>query len=222
MAETLSLTATPRTEFGKGAARRARREFLVPAVLYGHGADTVHMNLPALEYATILRNHGTNAIITLDVDGKNHLALTKDVVVHPTRNYIVHADLVTVRRGEKVVVDVPVILTGEPAPSTLVYQDVTTMSVEADALSIPEEIEISIEGIEAGTQILAGEITIPGGATLDGDPETLLVNIVEQSAVAEENEEIIEEVEAEVGAGAQPEAESEDETSGEEASSGEE
>ena len=189
MPDALRIATTVRTEFGKGAARRDRRAGQVPAVLYGHGADPVHLNLPALAFAAILRNHGTNAIVTLDIDGKDHLALTKEVTIHPVRNYIEHADLLTVKRGEKVVVEVPLEVTGEAAPGTLVYHEVTTVRLQADALSIPDEISVSIADAEAGTQILAGDVTLPAGTELEDDPELLLVNIVEQKAVAEDEDE---------------------------------
>lgn len=185
MSDALRIASTTRTEFGKGAARRARRDALVPAVLYGHGADPIHLNLPSREFAGVLRNHGTNAVLTLDVEGAEHLALVKTVVVHPIRNYIEHVDLLTVKRGEKVIVEVPVVLVGESAPQTIVYQDVTTIRLEADALAIPEEIQISIEGLPAGTQILAGEVELPAGSILGEESDVLLVNIAEQVQQAE-------------------------------------
>ena len=196
MSDALRLTSTVRTEFGKGAARRARRAALIPTVIYGHGEDPIHLNLPSREFAAVLRNHGTNAVLTLDVDGSEQLALVKTVVVHPIRNYIEHVDLLTVRRGEKVSVEVPVVLVGESAPQTIVYQDVTTIRLTADALSIPEEIEISIEGLEAGTQIVAGEVTLPAGAILDEEDDVLLVNIAEQMQIEEPTEEEEEEAAA--------------------------
>lgn len=174
-----TLAAAVRTEFGKGAARRTRRDGNVPAVLYGHGTDPQHLSVNAREFAAILRAHGTNAVISLDIEGTEQLALTKSVVVHPIRRNIEHADLLVVRKGEKVTVEVPVVLTGEAASGTLVTQDVTTVKVEAEALNIPEQVEISIEGLEAGTQILAGGVTLPAGITLQDDAELLLVNIVE-------------------------------------------
>lgn len=179
MSDENRLVASVRTEFGKGAARRARRAGQVPAVLYGHGTEPRHLALPDLEFAAVLRNHGTNAILTLDIDGEDQLALTKSVVVHPIRRYIEHADLLVVKKGEKVTVEVPVVLQGEPASATLVVNEVNTIKLEADALNIPEEITVSIEGAEAGTQILAGGVELPAGSTLQDDPELLLVNIVE-------------------------------------------
>jgi large subunit ribosomal protein L25 len=184
-----NLKAAVRTEFGKGAARRARRDGLVPAVLYGHGTDPRHLSVNAREFAAILRANGTNAIINLDIEGAEQLALTKSVVVHPIRRHIEHADLLVVRKGEKVTVEVPVVLVGEAGSGTLVTQDVTTIKLEAEALHIPEQIEISIEGAEAGTQILAGGVELPKGASLQDDAELLLVNIVEApSAAAMESE----------------------------------
>ncbi|MGU3582500.1 50S ribosomal protein L25/general stress protein Ctc [Rhodococcus sp. C26F] len=179
MSDENRLVASVRTEFGKGAARRARRAGQVPAVLYGHGTEPRHLALPDLEFAAVLRNHGTNAVLTLDIDGEDQLALTKSVVVHPIRRYIEHADLLVVKKGEKVTVEVPVVLSGEAGSGTLVVNEVNTIKLEADALNIPEEITVSIEGAEAGTQILAGGVELPAGSTLQDDPELLLVNIVE-------------------------------------------
>lgn len=189
MSDANLLEAAVRTEFGKGAARRTRRAGNVPAVLYGHAADPQHLSLNAQAFAAILREHGTNAVLNLVIDGKKQLALTKSVVVHPIRRYIEHADLLIVKRGEKVTADVNVTLAGEAGPGTLVTQESTTLSIEADALNIPEAIEVSIEGAEAGTQITAGEIPLPKGVTLAGDPEALIVNIIAAPASAQETEE---------------------------------
>ena len=188
MSDVSVLEATTRTEFGKGAARRTRRDGNVPAVLYGHGEAPKHVSVNAQAFAAILREHGTNAIVDLQIDGKKQLAMTKSVVVHPIRRYIEHADLLIVKRGEKVVVDVPVALSGDAAPGTLVTQEATTLSVEADALKLPESIEVSIEGAEAGTQIAAGQIELPKGTTLAGDAEQLIVNIIVAPAAAAEGE----------------------------------
>ncbi|MEU1952666.1 50S ribosomal protein L25/general stress protein Ctc [Nocardia rhamnosiphila] len=179
MSDVNLLEAQIRTEFGKGAARRTRRAGNVPAVLYGHQSDPQHLSLDALSFAAILRQHGTNAVLNLNIEGKKQLALTKSVVVHPIHRYIEHADLLIVQRGEAVTADVPVTLTGEAGPGTLVTQEATTISVSADALNIPESIEVSIAGAEVGTQITAGAIELPKGVTLAGDPEALIVNIVE-------------------------------------------
>lgn len=189
-ANDVRLTAEKRTEFGKGAARRTRRDGLVPAVMYGHGTDPVHLALPSLEFARVLRDHGTNAVLTLDVAGDDHLALVKTVVVHPIRNYIEHCDLVVIRRGEKVVVDVTIVLTGDAAPGTLVSQDANTVQVEADVMSIPESFEISVEGAHVGLQILAGQVELPAGVTLQTDPEALVVNVTEARTEADLEDEI--------------------------------
>ncbi|MHC3004742.1 50S ribosomal protein L25/general stress protein Ctc [Gordonia metallireducens] len=178
------LAVTTRTEKGKGAARRARREGNVPAVLYGHGTDPQHLHLPARDFAAILRNNGLNAIIDLDIEGTSQLALTKQVDVHPIRNYIEHADLLIVRRGEKVTVEVAIVVEGDPAPGTLVTSDASVVEVEADALSIPEQIVVSVEGAEAGTAIHASDLDLPEGVTLIADPETLIVAVNEAQAAA--------------------------------------
>lgn len=184
MAENITLTAEKRTEFGKGAARRTRRAGKVPAVLYGHGTDPVHLSLPSLEFARVLRAHGTNAVVTITADGEDHLALVKTIVVHPLRNYIEHADLLVIRRGEKVSVEIPVTIVGDAAPGALITQDASTVEVEADVMSIPEQIEISIDGRPVGTQIVASDLTLPEGSTLVSDPEMLVVNIVEAPSEA--------------------------------------
>lgn len=185
----IHITPAVRTDFGKGASRRDRRAGRIPAVLYGRDAEPLHLTFPNLEFASIIRNHGVNAVLTLDLPEGEQLALTKVVTIHPIRNYIEHVDLITVKRGEKVSVEIPVVLTGDSAPQTLVYQDVDTILVSADALKIPEEIEISIEGLEAGSQILAADVVLPDGAELDADPEMLVVNVVEQVEIVEETDE---------------------------------
>lgn len=183
--KTTVIDATVRTSFGKGASRRTRRDGGVPAVLYGHKTDPRHLALPALEFAAVLRAHGTNAVVELNIDGDKQLALTKSVVVHPIRNYIEHADLLVIRRGEKVVVEVTVTAVGEAGPATLVTQEVDTIEIEADALSIPEALEVSIEGATPGTQFTAGDITLPEGVTLQSDPELLVINVVDAPTEAD-------------------------------------
>ncbi|MGH3871992.1 MAG: 50S ribosomal protein L25/general stress protein Ctc [Pseudonocardiaceae bacterium] len=172
------LAAEPRTEFGKGAARRARRAGKIPAVLYGHGSDPQHVALPALEFARVLREQGSNAVLSLDMDGQPQLALTKTVTVHPLRRYIEHVDLLLVRRGEKVVVDVNIIITGNAAPETLVTQEVTSLQIEANALTIPDELEVVVDGATVGTRILAGDVVLPPGVALRTDPDQLVINVV--------------------------------------------
>jgi len=207
---TNQLAATVRTETGKGASRRARREGKVPAVLYGHGTEPRHLELPAHDYAAVLRHSGTNAVLTLDIEGTEQLALTKALDIHPIRRSIQHADLIVVRRGEKVVVEVNIIVEGEPFPGTLVTQELNTIQVEADVQSIPEQIVVSVEDAEAGTQITAGSIEQPSGVSLVSDPETLLVNVV-AAPTAEQMEGGAEEAPAEGEAEAEAEAPAESE-----------
>jgi large subunit ribosomal protein L25 len=175
---TSKLTADVRDKTGKGASRQARRDGKVPVVLYGHGADPQHLEINAREFAAVLRNSGTNAVLALDINGKEQLALTKALDVHPIRRSIQHADLVIVRRGEKVTVEVHILLEGEAVSGALVTQDANSIEIEAEALSIPEHLTVSIEGLEEGTQITAGQVQLPSGVTLVSDPELLLVNIV--------------------------------------------
>jgi large subunit ribosomal protein L25 len=205
-----NLTASVRTETGKGASRRARRNGKVPAVLYGHGTDPQHLELDAHDFSAVLRHSGTNAVLTLDVDGKEQLALTKALDVHPIRRIIQHADLLVVRRGEKVTVEVNVVVEGEAVPGTLVTQDTNAIEIEADALSIPQQLTVSVEGADIGTQFTAGSITLPSGVALVSDPEMLVVNVV-AAPTAEELEgegagEEVEEVEGEAAEEAEGEA----------------
>jgi large subunit ribosomal protein L25 len=177
-ATTNKLSVEVRTRTGKGASRQARREGKVPAVLYGHGADPQHLELNARDYAAVLRHSGTNAVLSLDLNGTEQLALTKALALHPVRRNIQHVDLIVVRRGEKVTVEVAVNVEGEAASGTLVTQDATTIEIEAEALSIPEGLTVSVEGVEEGTQILAGQVELPSGVTLISDPDMLVVNVV--------------------------------------------
>jgi large subunit ribosomal protein L25 len=183
------LTATVRTETGKGASRRARRAGKIPAVLYGHGAEPQHLELPGRDFAAVLRHVGTNAVLTLDVAGKEQFALTKALHIHPIRRTIQHADLLVVRRGEKVVVEVTVIVEGEAGPDTLVTQETNTIEIEAEALSIPEQLTLSVEDAAPGTQFTAGQIALPKGVNLISDPETLVVNVVNAPTAADLEEE---------------------------------
>ncbi|MGH3518906.1 MAG: 50S ribosomal protein L25/general stress protein Ctc [Haloechinothrix sp.] len=186
------LSAEQRDEFGKGAARRTRRAGKIPAVLYGHGTDPRHLALPAIEFARVIRDNGRNAVIEIEVDGAmSQLALTKTITVHPLKNYIEHVDLLTLKRGEKVTVDIPVVLTGEAVSGSLINQDHDRVSIEVDALHIPEQFEVSIEDAEIGTRFVASQIELPEGAILLTDPEALIAAVNE--APTEE------ELEAEVG-----------------------
>jgi large subunit ribosomal protein L25 len=195
---TEKISAETRTEFGKGAARRIRRDDKIPAVVYGHGNETVHVTLPGHDTMMALKHGGSNALLELQIEGKPQLALTKAVQIDPIRRIIEHIDFVAVRRGEKVTVDVRVHLTGSAASETVVVTENTTVQIEAEATHIPENIEISIEGLPAGTQILAGQLDLPEGSTLLVDPETLIVNIREQQS-EEALEAELEEAEAEAG-----------------------
>ena len=190
------LSVEQRSEFGKGAARRTRRAGKIPAVLYGHGSDPKHLSLPTIEFARVIRDHGRNSVITLKIDGerKSQLALTKTITVHPLKNYIEHVDLLLLKRGEKVTVDIPVVLTGDPVSGTLVNQDHDTLSVEVDALHIPEQFEVSLEGAEIGTHVYAADVEMPEGATLLTDGEAL-VAAVNEAPTAESLEEPTEEEE---------------------------
>lgn len=171
------LAAEQRTEFGKGAARRTRRAGKIPAVLYGHGSDPKHLALPALEFARVVREHGSNAVLTLNIGNGIELALTKTVTTHPLKNYIEHVDLLLVKSGEKVTVDVPLTLTGDAEIGSLLTHDLSSLQIEVEALHIPEGIEFSIAGAKIGTQIQAGQIPLPAGATLVTDPEALVVAV---------------------------------------------
>ena len=179
------ISATVRIEFGKGYARRARREGQVPAVLYGHKTEPRHLLLGALDFAAILRHAGTNALLTLDIEGEEQLALPKQIDVHPLTRIIEHTDLLVVKKGEKVIVEIAVLVTGDAAPGTLVTTDADFIEIEVEATKIPEEFELSIAGVEAGTQFTAADITLPDGAELISDPETLLVNIIEAPTEAD-------------------------------------
>jgi len=185
-----------RTEFGKGAARRIRRAGKVPAVVYGHGTAPVHIAMPG--HDTMMALKQANALLTLIIDGEEQLALAKDVQRDPIKPVIEHVDLVVVRKGEKVTVDVAVHTTGEAAPETVVTIDHPSVQVEVEATNIPENIEVSIEGLGAGTQILAGALALPAGATLVTDAEALVVNVtamISQEALDAE----LAEAEAEAG-----------------------
>jgi large subunit ribosomal protein L25 len=192
----LTLHAQSRTAFGKGAARKIRRANQIPAVMYGHGAAPVHITLPG--HDTMLALKHANALLTIVLDGKEQLALAKDVQRDPIKPVIEHVDLVVVRRGEKVTVDVPVHVEGDAAADTVVQVESQTLQVEAEATHIPEIVTISVEGLAAGTQISAGQVALPAGSTLVTDPETLVVNVTAQVS-AEQLEAELAEAEAEAG-----------------------
>ncbi len=178
MSDQNTLKAELRNEFGKGASRRLRREHKVPAVMYGHGADPVHLALPG--HATLLALRVANALLSIDIDGKAQLALAKQVQRDPITGNLKHVDLIIVKRGEKVVVEVPIVIIGEAAPETVVMTDAATVALEVEATHIPEHIEVDVEGLEAGTMILGKDLKLPEGAKVHGDEELLLVNITHQ------------------------------------------
>lgn len=172
------LAGTARTEFGKGAARKARVANMIPAVIYGHGAEVQHILLPAK--ATTLAVRTPNALLEIDVDGESHLALAKDIQRDPIKQIIEHIDLLTVRKGEKVEVEVNVHVEGELAPGNDVYnQEAATVLVSADATNLPETITVSIEGRKAGEHIYAKDLELPSGVEMLLDPETMVINISE-------------------------------------------
>jgi len=200
----VKISAEPRTEFGKGGARRTRRAGLVPAVLYGHGEKPVHIALPAREFAAAIRHGGLNQVFAIDVHGgASTLALPKAIQKDPIKDTYEHIDLIIVRRGEKVTVDVPVHLTGEAARNTLVVTESTTLSLTAEALHLPDSVEVSIEGLEAGAQVTAGDVPLPAGAELAVEPSTVLA-VVSAAQTAEQLEG--EATEAAEGEGAAQEA----------------
>ncbi len=192
------ITAESRTEFGKGAARRIRRSDKVPAVVYGHGKDPIHITLPGHDTMMALKHGGANALLELEIDGSTQLGLTKQVQIDPITRHLEHIDFVAVRKGEKVTVNVPIHLVGEAAPETLVVTENSTISLEAEATNIPEYIEVSIEGAAIGTQILASQLDLPTGSLLLTDDETLIVNVT-NAPTQEELEAELEEAEAEAG-----------------------
>jgi large subunit ribosomal protein L25 len=171
------LVAEARTQFGKGAARKIRRDHKVPAVMYGHGSQPIHITLPGHDAMMALKH--ANALLTITLGDEEHLALAKDVQRDPIKPVIEHVDLVIVKKGEKVTVDVPVHVEGEAGPETVVTADHNTLQLEVEATNIPESLVVSVEGLEAGTQILAGQVELPAGATLVTDPEALVVNVTQ-------------------------------------------
>jgi len=205
--ETQSLRATVRTEFGKGAARRTRRDGLIPAVLYGHGTDPVHLSLPGHETFLILKDNA-NALLTLDFDGERELALTKDIQRDPVRRTIDHLDLVLVRRGEKVHVEIPVHVTGESAPGTIHTVEMQYARIIAEATDIPEGVDADIEGLEEGEYVRAADLTLPAGVELEEDPETVVINISVPRVSEEDLEADAASAEAGAAAGEAGEAES--------------
>ncbi|GAA0417718.1 50S ribosomal protein L25 [Actinoplanes capillaceus] len=195
----VKISAEPRTEFGKGGARRTRRAGLVPAVLYGHGEAPQHIALPAREFAAAIRHGGMNQVFTIDIAGNSGatLALPKAIQRDPIKDTYEHVDLLIVKRGEKVQVDIPVHLTGEAAKNTLIVNESTTVAVVAEALHLPTELEVSIDGLEAGSHVTAGDVKLPKGVELAADPELVLAVISAAQSNAEATEEPAEGAEGE-------------------------
>jgi len=193
------IAAEPRTEFGKGPSRRIRRANKVPAVLYGHGDAPRHFSLPGHELMLALK-HDANALLTLQTEDGDQLALPKSIVRDPIKGHLEHVDLVAVRRGEKVTVEVPVQLTGEAAPDTLVDQQTMTLTITADATALPDHLELSIDGRRAGTSLSAGDVRLPAGTELSQDADHVIVAFL--GVISEEELEAeLAEAEAELGSG---------------------
>ena len=176
MADNNTMAAETRSNFGKGAARKLRQAGKVPAVIYGHGEDPTHVSLPAHEMMLVARR--ANALLELDLGSDKKLVLVKDVQRDPVRQIIEHVDLVVVRKGEKVTVDVVIHVEGEPVSGTMVQVDHNSITVEAEATHIPESFTVSVEGLDEGAQIHASDIVLTEGASLVSDPETLILAIV--------------------------------------------
>ena len=183
MAE-VAINGTTRTEFGKGASRRARRDGQVPAVIYGHGAQPVHITLPARELGNALKE--SNVLLNITFDGKTELTLPKSVVKHPLKQNLEHIDLVLVRRGEKVTVHVPVHTEGKHDPDGILEHVHNTIEVEAEATAIPKFLVLDIEGMKAGTSKVAADVTLPAGVTLVLDATATVVHLSERRAAAAE------------------------------------
>ena len=207
-----------RSEFGKGFARRLRAAGKVPGVVYGHAVDVLHFSVDRLEITALVRNNGVNAVFELELEGEQHLVMVKNIDQNVLTFNIDHIDLLSIKRGEKVEVEVPVVLEGEPAPGLMFIQDADVLLVEADVLNIPEELTVSIEGLEDGAVVTAGDVTLPEGTTLVAEEDTVIVSISEPE-VDEELEaaaEAAEEGGAEAGADSEEEdAESTEEKDGE-------
>ena len=176
MSET-TLQAESRTEFGKGAARRLRRDAKVPAVLYGHGTDPIHVSLPGHDTMMALKHGGANALLSVQLQGQTRLAIPKQVQRDPIKGFLEHLDLLIVERGEKVTVEIPVHTTGEAAVDTVVTIENATISIEAEATHIPEFIEVSVEGVAAGTQITIADLDLPSGSVAQAADDVLVVNV---------------------------------------------
>jgi large subunit ribosomal protein L25 len=172
------IAAEPRTEFGKGGARRTRRAGNIPAVLYGHGSDPRHISVPTRDFETALRTDGANVLLDLQLADGSELALPKSIQRDPVSRIIEHLDLILVRRGERMSVEIAIHLEGTIAGGGMLEQSLTTLSVTAEATNIPSGVDISIEGLEIGTSVHASEVKLPEGVEIDGDPEALVFHVV--------------------------------------------
>jgi large subunit ribosomal protein L25 len=192
----LKIASEPRTAFGKGAARRIRREHKVPAVVYGHGMDPYHIALPGHELMRALRT--PNVLLQIEVSGRNELVLPKSVQRDPLRGDLEHVDLVVVKRGEKVTVEIFVHTTGDVLPGGVLDQQMTTLSVLAEATAIPERIDVSVEGFEVGRSLHAQDIELPAGAELASEPDALVLHVL-GAPTAEQVDAELADAEAEAG-----------------------
>jgi large subunit ribosomal protein L25 len=183
----IAIDAERRTEYGKGAARRLRRDKKIPVVVYGHGEDTQHLALPAHELMLALKQ--SNALLSLKIDGQSQLVLPKSVQRDPVRHTIEHCDLVAVRTDEKVTVEVLVRLDGKIAPGGLLEHTNDTIAIEAEATNIPSELVVSVEGLEIGSAIHASDVTLPPGVSLIADPESVIIHVLSAQQAAAELEE---------------------------------
>jgi large subunit ribosomal protein L25 len=181
------VVAELREQFGKGFARRLRAAGKIPAVIYGHGTDPVHVALPGHQVFLLIRR--ANALLELEIDGKQQLTLVKDVQKDPVHQVIEHIDLLVVKKGEKIQVDIPISVLGEPFPGTIANLENTTVTLEVEATHIPQNVEVSVEGLEDGAHITAADLTLPRGASLITDPETLIVGIAVPPAPVEDEDE---------------------------------
>ena len=212
MADLTRIEGVLRTEFGKGASRRLRRDGRIPLVVYGNELDPVHVHVDTLDLHALVRNEGVNAVFELNIDGEDNLVMVKAIDQNVLTLDIDHADLLNVKRGERVEVEVPVIHEGLPAPGAMVVHDVDVLLLEVDVLDIPEEIVLDIDGLEIGEQILAKDVKMPSNAVLVSDAEELVINIVEpeEEELPEDDEDAAEGEAAAEGEEAEAPAESED------------
>lgn len=214
MADTPIIKGEVRKEFGKGAARRLRREWRLPGVLYGQGHDNYHFHVDLLEMQALVRNDGVNAVLELELDGEMHLCMVRAIDQNIITLDMDHIDLLTVKRGQKVEVEIPVVTTGEIAPGGQLLQETDNVLVLVDPLKIPEELVVSVEGLEIGAQITAADLPLEAGMELVEDPETLFVNIteIEEADVPEEGDEAPETGSEDAPAGKEPDAAAEGST----------